>query len=84
MCYKWEYVRLRRVKLVLDATAILTTSIGVVAGGVTMNPIVLGCISGAGILAQSYMAKSGISHRASKCTYAYVAYGKVLSRINGP
>ena len=81
MCYKWEYARLGRVKMALDAAAMLTTTIGVVAGGITMNPIVLGCIGGAGILAQSYMAKSDINNRAIRCKHAYVTYERVLSLI---
>ena len=59
----------------------LVTTIGVVAGDVTMNPIVLGCVSGAGILAQSYVMKSGIGGMVSRCKYAYVTYEKVLSLI---
>ena len=60
---------------------ILLTSIGVIAGGATMNPIILGCITGTGVLVQSYMTKSGMNGRVSRCKYAYVSYKMLLSLI---
>ena len=81
MWYKWKYKKLNRVRLTLDIVTTLVTTVGVVAGGVTMNPIILGCVSGAGILAQSYVTKSGIGGRVSKCKSAYVSYEKILSLI---
>ena len=67
--------------MALDVGAMLTTTVGVVAGGITMNPIVLGCIGGAGILAQSYLAKSDINNRVNRFEHAYITYEKVLSLI---
>ena len=37
----------------------LTVS-GTIAGGITLNPVILGCISGPGILIQGYLTKSNI------------------------
>ena len=59
----------------------LVTTLGIIAGGITMNPVVLGSISGVGIVAQSYVAKSGMADRSSKCKYAHVSYEKALSLI---
>ena len=50
--YKWRYKKLKKVKLMLNMSSIGLTVIGGVAGTVTLNPIVLGCISGSGVLIQ--------------------------------
>ena len=81
MCYKWKYMRLKRKRLALETAAIFTTSIGVIAGGITLNPIILGTISGLGIIAHTVIAHHNVSNRASQCKYAYITYEKVLSLI---
>ena len=79
--YKKKHKRLKRLKLFLNMTTIFLTTVGVIAGGVTLNPIVLGCVSGAGILVQGYTTKSNIDNNVSNCKYAYISYDKVLTLI---
>ena len=81
ICYKWKYKRLKRLKLFLNMATIALTSIGVIAGATTLNPIILGSISGTGILVQGYVTKSNIASNVSKCKYAYTSYEKMLSLI---
>ena len=68
-CYKWKYKRLKRLKLLLNMISLSLTSIGVIVGGITINPIILGCISGPGIILQGYIAKNGLDGRVSKCNH---------------
>ena len=53
-CYKWKYEKLKKVNLSLNMVSQGLT----VSGGITLNPIILGCISSPGILIQGYLSKS--------------------------
>ena len=72
---------MKRIKLSLEMSAIGLTTIGSIAGAVTLNPIVLGCIAGPGILIQGYLTKSNITDKAEQCKFAYTIYYKILTQI---
>lgn len=80
-CYKWKYIRLKRIRLSLNMCSLSLVIIGSIAGGVTANPIILGCISGPGVLIQTYINKSNINSKVEKCKFAYISYKKVLSQL---
>ena len=73
--------RISRVRLLLNMLAMYLTRIGVIAGSVTMNPIIIGCISGVGIMMQGYIAKSDLGTRIGKCKSVYTSYGKVVALL---
>ena len=50
ICYKWKYKRLKKMNLYLNMASLGLTVSGTIAGGITLNPVILGCISGPGIL----------------------------------
>ena len=80
-CYQWKYKKMKRIKLSLEMTSIGLTMIGSIADGVTLNPIVLGCIAGPGILIQGYLPKSNITDKVEQCKFAYTTYYKILTQI---
>ena len=55
--------------------------IGSIAGGVTANPIVLGCITGPGVLIQGYITISDINKKVEMCRFAYTSYYKILTQL---
>ena len=55
ICYRWLY------KLALDLTAAALVAVGGIAG-VTLNPIVIGTLSGTGVLIGTYTNKSRLTH----------------------
>ena len=57
------------------------TTVGIIVGGITINPIILGCVSGPGIVLQGYIAKSGLDGKVNRCKYAYISYEKTLTLI---
>ena len=81
MCYRWKYKRLKRIKLALEMTSIGLTSAGSIAGAITLNPIVLGCIAGPGILIQGYLTKTDLQNRVEQSKFAYKTYQKILTQI---
>ena len=57
------------------------TTIGSIAGAVTLNLFVLGCIAGPGILIQGYLTKSNTTDKVEQCKFAYTTYYKILTQI---
>ena len=80
-CYKWKYKKLKKTKLSLNMVSLGLTVSGTIAGGITLNPIILGCISGPGILIQGYLSKSNIKTKTEMCRYAYTSYQKILTQL---
>ncbi|KAL9968239.1 hypothetical protein ACROYT_G026589 [Oculina patagonica] len=65
----------------LDMSSIGLTVIGTVVGSITLNPIVIGCLTGSGVLIHGYITKSNISDKVNKCKFAYTSYEKVCIQI---
>ena len=80
-CYRRKYKKMKRIKLSLEMTLIGLTSIGSIAGAVTLNPVVLGCITGPGILIQGYLTKTDLPNKVEQCKFAYTTYHKILTQI---
>lgn len=55
--------------------------IGGIAGAVTVNPIVLGSISGPGVLIEGYLGKSNLRRKVEMSRFAATSYFKVLTEI---
>ena len=54
---------------------------GTIAGGVTLNPVVLGIIAGAGLLLKTFTDYKRFEKKIEMCKYAYTTYEKVLSDL---
>ena len=62
-------------------SSISLTVIGSIVGSITLNPIVIGCLTGLGVLIHGYITKSNISDKVNKCKFAYTSYEKVCIQI---
>ena len=54
---------------------------GTIAGGITMNPIILGIIAGAGLLLKSFTDYKHFERKIEMCKHAYTTYENVLSDL---
>ena len=81
MCYKWKYKKLRRLKLFLELSSIGLTTVGAIVGGITLNPIILGSLTGSGIMIQAYLTKSDLKNRVDRCKFAFTSYERVLVQL---
>ena len=81
MCYKWKYKKLRRLKLFLELSSIGLTTVGAIVGGITLNPIILGSLTGSGIMIQAYLTKSDLNKRVERCKFAFTSYERVLVQL---
>ena len=80
-CYRWKFKKMKRIRLYLEMTSIGLTSVGSVAGAITLNPIILGCIAGPGILIQGYLTKTNLPNKVEQRKFAYTTYQKILTQI---
>ena len=80
-CYQWKYKKLKRLKLSLEMSSIALTITGSVTGAVTLNPIVIACVAGPGIMIQGYLTKSNLINNVERCKFAYVSYEKILVQL---
>ena len=81
MCFRWKYKKLKRIRLSLELTSLGSTAFGLIVGEVTLNPVLLGVISGPGILIQGYLTKSNLPNKVEQCKFAYTTYFKILTEI---
>ena len=70
-CYKKAYKHFKKINLSLNLIAIGLTSTGVVVGSITLNPIVLGTISGAGLTLQGFIKMKNYNRKIEMCKFAY-------------
>ena len=61
-----------------SATLIVT---GTIIGGITMNPIVLGTISGAGVILSTFKGTKNYKRKTEMCKFAYTTYEKILINL---
>ena len=80
-CFHWKYKKLKRVKLILELLSLSLTTSGVIVGSVTLNPIILGCLSGSGIMIQGYLTKSDLNKMVDRCRFAHTSYQKILVQL---
>ena len=77
-CYKQTYKHIKRMSFTCK---ILSTSLivaGTISGGVTLNPIILGTISGVGLLVKTITDHKNYNRKIEMSKFAYTTYGKVL------
>ena len=56
-------------------------AIGAIAGGVTMNPIVLGVISGVGLIVKTASEMKNLKSKIEMSKFAFTTYEKTLSDL---
>ena len=62
-------------------SSIALTITGSVTGAVTLNPIIIACVAGPGIMIQGYLTKSNLINNVERCKFAYVSYEKILVQL---
>ena len=68
-------------RLSLEMSSIGMTIIGTVTGAVTLNSIVIACVTGPGVLIQGYLTKCDLRNREERCKFAYTSYKKILVQL---
>ena len=62
-CLKRAHSRFKKMNLLMNCTSSGLIAIGAIAGGVTMNPIILGVISGVGLIIKTAMEMKNLKSK---------------------
>ena len=76
--YKKAFKHFKRLNLIINVSSTSLVVIGTIACGVTLNPIILGTISGVGILLKTFSEIKNYKKKIEMSKFAYTAYEKVL------
>ena len=79
--YKMTFNYYKKAELVCNIGSVLMVVTGGVVGGVTLNPIVIGTISGAGLLLKTYSEAKNFQRKIEMTKFAYTSYEKILTDL---
>jgi hypothetical protein len=82
-CYKMAFKHFTKVDMALNIISIGLTVVGTVVGAIMLNPIVIGVISGSGILLHGLLKLKNYGRKIEMCKFAYTSYQSVLNKIRG-
>ena len=80
-CYKTIYVEAKRINLTMNLISAGLVATGTIVGGVTMNPVILGVLSGFGVLMKTTMEMKNLSKKNEQSRDAFTSYEKILSDL---
>ena len=80
-CLKRAHSRFKKMNLLMNLTSSGLVAIGAIAGGVTMNPIVLGVISGVGLIVKTASEMKNLKSKIEMAKFAFTTYEKTLSNL---
>ena len=80
-CYKKVYKQKKRSYLLNNLASTALVAAGTIADGVTLNPIVLGIISGAGLLLKTSSEIKNTRNQIEMSKFAYTTYEKALAEL---
>ena len=76
--FKMTYKYFKKAELACNIGSVFFVVTGTVVGGVTLNPIVLGTVSGVGVLLKTYSEAKNYKRKIEMCKFAYTTYEKIL------
>ena len=80
-CYRKVFYRKKKINLALNLISVSLVTTGTIVGGVTMNVIILGVISGAGVILKTAMEMKNLQQKIENSKLAFTSYAKVLSDL---
>ena len=79
--HKESFKSFKKKNIACNIGSVVLIVTGTVAGGVTLNPAVLGSISGAGLILKTYSEVKNYKRKIEMCKFAYTTYEKVLTHL---
>ena len=80
-CYKKSFKRFKLLDETLSLTGAGLVIIGTIAGGITLNPIIMGVINGSGVLVTSISKLKNYKKKTEMTQIAFTTYQKVLVEL---
>ena len=80
-CFKRSYRSYKFLDEVFAISGICLVAIGTIAGGITLNPVVLGVVNGAGVVVAGIGKKNNYKRKIEMSRIAFTTYEKVLVEL---
>ena len=80
-CYKKSYKSYKFLDNFFTISSLSLIAVGTISGGITLNPIILGVINGAGIIVGGVVKKKDFKKKIETTKMAYTTYEKVLVEL---
>jgi len=79
--FKMTYKYFKKMDLACKIGSVGLIATGTIVGAATLNPIVLGKISGAGLILSTFTEARNYKRKIEMCKFAYTSYEKILTDI---
>ena len=80
-CFKKLYKSYKFLDDVFTISSICLVAIGTISGGITLNPVVLGVVNGAGVIVAGIGKKNNYKRKIEMTRIAFTTYEKVLVEL---
>ena len=80
-CFKKSYKSYKFLDDVFTISGICLVAIGTISGGITLNPVVLGVVNGAGVIVAGIGKKNNYKRKIEMTRIAFTTYEKVLVEL---
>ena len=80
-CFKKSYKSYKFLDDVFTISGIRLVAIGTISGGITLNPVVLGVVNGAGLIVAEIGKKNNYKRKIEMTRIAFTTYEKVLVEL---
>ena len=80
-CYKKCYKSYKFLDNFFSITSLSLIAVGTITGGLTLNPVILGVINGAGVIVAGITKKKDFKKKIETSKMAYTTYEKVLVEL---
>ena len=80
-CFKRSYKSYKFLDNFFTISGICLVAIGTISGGITLNPVILGVVNGAGIIVAGVGKKNNYKRKIEMSRIAFTTYEKVLVEL---
>ena len=80
-CFKKSYTSYKFCDDIFTISGICLIAIGTISGGITLNPVVLGVVNGAGVIVAGIGKKNNYKRKIEMTRIAFTTYEKVLVEL---
>ena len=80
-CFKRSYKSYKFLDNFFTISGICLVAIGTISGGITLNPVVLGVVNGAGVIVAGVGKKNNYKRKIEMTKIAFTTYEKVLVEL---
>ena len=79
--YKKSFQHFKQMHMICNLGSVSLIVSGTIAGSITLNPIILGSMSGSGVLLQTFSETKNYKRKIEMCRFAYQSYLQLMTDL---